>query len=252
MPIPRRTTLLVLAAALLGCSDDVTSPTDIDLAFIATRFDAFGEERRRGQDAEGAHAARATALALRLGIRPSRVSITLDGISSEWLALEQEYVFGGQYRAGPLPLDGVVMRRFVAWQGVGPDRVLSVILDGDTTSYGQFVALASQERPLSTSLLFFPTALLIERENGRHLAAGGGAHSTRESFGEACSTATHRVPFLPQVNPVSCYRAVFETRFAVTLIDVSSVERALRARVVQMDSHDVRGLQLGYPGIPTF
>lgn len=242
--------LFGLVISLASCGDEITNPADLDLAFLATRFDEFAHERDRATDAEGARHARATAVALRMGIRPERVSITLDGEAGEWLALEQEYAIGGQLRAGPLPLEGLVMRRFVAWQGVGPSRILVLTLDGDTATYpDNSLAL---ERPSTALGYFTPHAALFERGEGYHVATSGGARSIRARVGEACPRMPRRIPFLTAANPVYCYRGEFATHFTITLIDVSSVERSLRAREVRMIPQLIPGIQLGYPPLPTF
>jgi hypothetical protein len=244
----RRLALLALGVTLTACDDGSTSPP-IDLAYIAMRFDALGRDRSQAGDPSGATAARGAALALRLGIRPTRVSIAVDGVTEEYLALETEHAFGDDDAAGPLPPPVIVVRTIIAWRGVRPDRFLAINVPGDTGSFTPPCAACLSE---ASNVVYWLCAsgIMFERGGPSFIAVAGGARTTRQSIGGECEVP-RRPSFIPALEPIACNRAVFFARFTMTAHEMSTTSRVLRSRVVQMGAHDVAGVRLQYGPLPT-
>lgn len=243
----RSLTLLVGIAALSACEDS-SAPITVDVAYVATRFDALGRARADLGDPGGAFAARGAALALRLGVRPSHVSITVDGVTEEYLALETEHAFGFTGADAPLPPPPLVLRMMVAWRGLLPDRFVTVMVPGDTGTFGEFVLTSIHEN--SVSFLGPTFGLLFDRGGPSWRAVAGGARMTRESLGGECEVPRRPTSFVPALEPIACHRASFFTRFKMTVNETNTITRALRSRVVEMGAHDVAGVRLVYPPLP--
>jgi hypothetical protein len=251
----RSLTLLVGIAALSACEDS-SAPVTVDVAYVATRFDALGRARADLGDPGGAFAARGAALALRLGVRPSPVSIAVDGVTEEYLALETEHAFGFTGADAPLPPPPLVVRMMVAWRGLLPDRFVTITVPGDTGTFGLLHALTSTEAnsifASDANSIFAPSfGILFDRGGPPWMAVAGGARATRESLGGECEVPRRETSFVPALEPVACNRASFFTRFAMTVNERNTITRALRSRLVDMGAHDVAGVRFLYRPLPT-
>ncbi len=242
----RRLAPLALAATVAACQDS-SGPVAIDLAYLATRFDALGRARADAGDPSGAMMSRVTALTLRLGVRPTSVRITVDGVTEDYLALQTEHAFDEGPTDSPLPV--LSARTMVAWRGVWPHRFLSITVAGDTGTFGEFWLLPfSEASPVTFELPSF--GILFDRGGPAWVAAAGGARTIRLSIGQECEIP-QRPPFMPALEPIACHRAVFSTRFTMTANETSMLTAAPRSRAVQMDLHDVAGVRLLYAPLPT-
>jgi hypothetical protein len=246
MTAVRCLTTLALAGGLTACGDDPNSPGIKDV-LLAARLE--GVALAHGGEVS-ATAARGAAHALRLGVRPAEVNITVDGVTERYFAFAAEYAFGDDADGGPLRPLPTIHRTIIAWRGMQPDRVIAINVPGDTGTFADpcATALCLME---SAGLLASPRAIGIVAERGRWSAnaAAGGARTTRESLGSECPVPERPV-FLPLFEPVSCHRAVFFARFTLT-----ANERGVTApgplHVVQMNGHDVPGVRILYPPLPT-
>jgi hypothetical protein len=245
----RRLALVTLGLVLTACGDDSTAPAAVDLAFVATRFDALGRDRADAGDPGGAIAARGAALALRLGARPARVRIAVDGVPEDYLALEIEHAFADEGTGSLAPMPAVNVRTMMAWRGVRPDRFLAIMVAGDTGTFAEVWTLQSSE---ANSVVYgmLSSGILFERGGPPWIAVAGGARTTRQSVGGECNVP-RRSAFMPALGPIACHRAVFLTRFNMTVNETNTINRVLRSRVVEMGAHDVAGVQLRYRPLPT-
>lgn len=238
----RRLWPLVLGLTLAACGDDSTGPSVEELA---ARFDALASDRADAGDPNGAAAARGAALALRLGVEPARVSIAVDGVTEEYLAFETEYAYGDEAGAGPLPPLPILVRTMIAWRGAEPDRFLAIAAAGDTGTF--FPPCAECLSGANLVYWLFASGMMVERGGPSFLAVAGGARMTRQSLGSECEPP-QAPAFIPALEPVACHRAVFFTRFTMTATEMGN---GARSRVVQMGGHDVPGVRLLYPPLPT-
>lgn len=248
----RRLLLLAVSACLLGCEDEPTGPSTLDLRIAALRFEFLQRSRLETGDAFGGIAAQQAALALRSGVRPTRVNITVDGATNEYWALEVEHAFGDDYTLSPVLTLPIVLRHMVAWRGDDPQRVISISVASDT---GTFTLVQSAELPGSGVPLFpFASGVLFEHRGLPFLAESGGARATRAAIGKECPLPpTHRdvvTRLAPMLSPISCARATFSTRFTMTVRQLPAGGVASTpARTVAMGDHTIEGIRLQYPGM---
>jgi hypothetical protein len=243
-----RCVAILFGLFLAACEDDTTGPST-DLRLAAWTFDALSRARIDVGDGDGAIAASNAALALRAGIRPTRVRITVDGVTEDYLALETEHAFGDDPPAGLLFSPQIVWRTMIAWRGGSPHRFVAIGVFGDTSVFTPFRLLAV---PGASSVIdwMLINGVVFERGGPAFVGVAGGAHSTRESTGAACDIPRGRL-FTPPLEPISCHRALFRTRFTMTANELSRLSTGAGSRVVQMDSQDVAGAQFVYPSFPT-
>ena len=135
--------LCVALGTLVSCSDS-TSPSDDDVEMAASQFDALASVRGDAGDVDGAAVSHHAAFALRAGIRPTRVRITVDGATEDYRALEIEHAFGDDVTESPVLTQPIVLRSMVAWRGAPPARVIAITVPGDT---GSFRGRGSTRRP---------------------------------------------------------------------------------------------------------
>jgi hypothetical protein len=252
----RRLTVLALLAGLTACDENPSGPSVSD-AFLAARFEELARARTDQGDGAGALAARGAAHALRLGIRPAQVNISVDGVTEQYLAFETEYAYGEDDGAGPLPPIPIAARTMIAWRGGQPDRFLVVHVAGDTGTFAPpCLACLTAESNVVGWLLAF--GMLSERGRAPLVAVAGGVRTTRQSLGSECQVPK-RPAFIPGLEPVSCHHAMFFARFTMTVdvqfttlgTGVSTTSSAAQSRVVQMAGHDVPGVRILYPPLPT-
>lgn len=251
----RRFAPLLLGAALVACGDDSTGPGAVDLRFAAQTLETLGRTRMNAGDGGGATASRMAALALRTGLRPERVRITVDGETEEYWALEVEHALGADLSAeindAPILTLPIVARTMVAWRGRPVERLISITVASDTGTFTweRYTAL---ELPPPYPLYIGPAfGILFERGGPIHFSVDGGARSTRQAIGAECALP-ERLPFMQVLSPVaaptSCHFARFFTRFDMRVQEGPPAgAAAVRVRVVSMDGHDVPGIRLEYP-----
>lgn len=204
--------LLGLAAA---CSGDTFAPaaeppsatTELEVA-----FESLAAEANKEGDAERAESMSSSATALRMGVRPTTIEVTIDGELIRYNAL-----VAGINRRGS---DGVVrlMRRLIAWTGdrdIG--QVLEVSLYSDQGDFG----FPSTGNPSTAA-----RATWTDRAAGeRWVAVNGGAEITLTSSGEPCGR-----PFAENPSTV-CAKARWSVRmvggFALRRADQSLGEATL-------------------------
>lgn len=248
----RRLIPLVLGSVLVACDDDATGPSNYELARTAHNFAELGRSRETAGDVSGAVASAHAAIALRSGLRPARVTITVDGVTEEYLALEVERAFGDDVTESPVLTLPIVSRTMIAWRGAPPQRVVAITLASDTGEFAPFGGDVVTERPASFGL----TALgvMFERGGQPWLAIDGGARSTRQTIGEECpvprpSPMTQLLA--PVAVPSACNAAVFFTRLRMQVAEGGALEPAgSRTREIEMDGQEVPGIRLQYPPVP--
>ena len=247
----RRLAPLALGAVLVGCHDEATGPeSDLDLRVAAQSFETLVESRMSAGDGGGATASRIAALALRVGIRPARVQITVDGVTQDYWALETEHALGPDITAAPMPTFPILSRTIVAWRGGPAERVISVTMSNDTGTFSwerfELMSLPAPY-PFYMGRAF---GLMFERGGPVHFAVDGGARSTRQAIGAECKLP-NPPPFVQiypsPPRPISCHVADFMTRFNMRVQEGPPAgAAAVRARVVSMDGQVIPGIRLEY------
>ena len=251
----RRFAPLLLGAAILDCVHDSTGPGAVDLRFAAQALETLGRTRMDAGDGGGSAASRMAALALRTGLRPERVRITVDGETQEYWALEVEHALAPDLTAAgtdaPILMLPIVARIMVAWRGRPVERVISVTVSSDTGSFN-WTDLRTMELPPPYPLYVGPAfGIMFERDGPVHFSVDGGARSTRQTIGAECPLPD-RPPFMQVLSPVAvpttCHLARFFTRFNMRVQEGPPAgAAAVRVRVVSMDGHDVPGIRFEYP-----
>lgn len=250
----RRLIPLVLGIGVVACSDDATGPTKVELTVIANNFESLGRSRNGAGDVAGAIVSAEAARALRSGIRPGSVNITVDAVTEEYMALEVERAFGHDVTESPVLTLPIVSRTMIAWRGAPPERVIAITVPSDTGEFGGFVLL---ERPTDRpAFANWPASgIMFERDGEPWFAVDGGARSTRQLIGDECPVprpSSVAQVLAPVSLPSACNAAVFFTRFRMQAVagGAPSGEPA-RTRVIGMDGQDVSGIRLQYPPVPT-
>lgn len=252
MLMVRRFASLVLGTLLIACGGDSTGPRAVDLRVVASSFDNLGLSRQRAGDFDGAAASQAAAIALRTGIRPARVRIAVDGVTEDYWALEIERGFAGinMLSSVPGPLLG---RTFVAWRGGPAERVISIVVTGDTGTFSLMRYYSLDALP-PNRILFDPAfGVMFDRGGPANISIDGGARSTRQSLGSECRTP-ERESILEMLSsfhlPSTCQRARFFTRFNMRVQEWPIAgPNAARTRVVVMAGQDVPGVRFEYQPI---
>lgn len=248
----RRLPAVALGALLLACGDDPTGPAPLDLRLAALTFDALQRSRTETGDGLGATAAQHAALALRAGVRPTMVSITVDGSTDAYWALEVEHAFGDDLTLSPVLTLPIVLRQMVAWRGDDPRRVVSISVASDTGTFTRIQALDVVAPGNTVPLFPFASGVLFERGDRPFLAESGGARATRGTLGAECPLPAQRRPMVssiaPIFSPIACHRATFLTRFTMVARRAPPDGAAtLATRTVSMGDHTIEGIQLKYP-----
>ena len=251
----RRLAPLLLGAALVACDDDSTGPAAADLRLAARSFETLGRTRVSAGDGNGATASRVAALALRAGLRPARVRITVDGVTEEYWALEVEHAIAPDVTAdvvdAPILMLPAVVRTMVAWRGGPVERVIAVTVQSDTASF-TWAEFRMTELPPPYPIYLGPAfGIMFERGGPVHFSVDGGARSTRQTIGAECPVPERPAfmqVFSPVAAPTTCHFARFFTRFNMRVQEGPPAgAAAVRVRVVTMDGHDVPGVRFEYP-----
>lgn len=247
----RRFAPLMLGAVLVGCHDESTGPDSaLDLHLAARSFETLIGSRMSAGDGGGAAASRIAWIALRAGIRPARVRITVDGVTQDYWALETEHAFGPDLTESPVLTLPIVSRTMVAWRGGPAERVISITLSSDTGTFSWERYELMSLPPPSPFFMGRAFGLLFERGGPVHFSVDGGARSTRQAIGAECKLPDPRpliqiYPSPPM--PVRCHAARFFTRFNMRVQEGPPAgAAAVRVRVVSMDGHEIPGIRLEY------
>jgi len=251
----RRLVLCTAAACLLGCGDEPTGPSTLDLRLAALRFAFLERSRVETGDVFGGMAAQQAVLALRTGVRPTSVTITVDGVTDEYWALEVEHAFGDDRTLSPVLTLPIVLRHMVAWRGDDPQRVISISVASDTGTFTLFQPLSLSAPGSGLPSSPFSSGVLFERGGPPFLAESGGARATRPAIGEECPLPpTYRdvaTRVAPIVTPITCARATFFTRFNMVVRQLPATGITSTAtRTVTMGDHTIEGIRLQYPPLP--
>lgn len=176
--LPTRFLGVVAVLALAsGCADGPTEPANVDTD-LAASFDQMAVEARQSGDLDGATAFEGGAEALRAGLVPSDIAVSIDGEVVIHQALVHAVARGGP--DGPQ----VLVRSLLAWSG-GPSggTMLQVMLLADAAEFGH-PSLATRARGWFGDL-----------ENGvRYAATSGGAGIQVASLGGPCGPSARHHP----------------------------------------------------------
>ena len=249
MRMLRRFAPLFLATLLIACGDDSTGPTEIDLRLVARSFDDLGLSRQRDGDGDGAAASQAAAIALRTGIRPARVRISVDGVTADYWALEIERGFAGINMLSSVP-GPFLGRTLVAWRGRPAERVISITVRGDTGTFSLMRYYSQDALPPNRILLDPAFGVMFDRGGPANVSIDGGARTTREALGAECVTP-ERESILEMLSsfylPSTCQRARFFTRFNMRVEEwpIGTLDAA-RTSVVEMAGQEVPGVRFEY------
>lgn len=164
-----------LATLAAGCASEPIGPQDPDAELLET-FEAMAAEANRVGDAEAAASLAGGSLALRMGVRPGVIMVSIDGQPVRHFAL----VAGVTRQIGG---ETVLLRSLFAWTGErGPRTILEVtmpreegVFGGTPPARGSYTRMAERERYLATS--------------------GGGTIAVAE-LGEACGRPLSENPNL--------------------------------------------------------
>jgi len=128
-------TLVSLAA---GCAGEPAAPSDVDVEIEATLEELAAEANSAG-DVDAAAAFSDGLLAVRLGVRPSALDVTVNGETSTYRAI----VTGVAH----VTEDGVLLRRrsLIAWLDDRPRAVLQVTALSDEAEFGYPSDVVSRE-----------------------------------------------------------------------------------------------------------
>ena len=245
----RRLAPLILGVALVGCGDDSTGPGGVDLQVVAQSFESLGRSRVAAGDGSGATASHGAAMALRAGIRPARVRITVDGVTEDYWALAIEHAaipdLSAQVIESPILTLPIVSRTTVAWRGAPAERVISITTSSDTGTFSWDRYAIAELPPPYPIYLGIAFGVMFERGRIPQFSVAGGARTTRQTIGAECPLP-QRFPLMqvvsPITQPVSCHTALFFTRFTMTVQEGPPAgAAAVRARVVSMEGADIPG-----------
>lgn len=183
---------LALVSLLAGCAADPTEPT-AENADLAASFDLMAAEARISGDINAASAFEGGALAIRAGLMPSEIEVTIDGEVVTHKAVVHAVVRTG---AGD---QQVLMRSLLAWSGSNPrETILKVMLLADEAEFGH----PSQMVPQGRARGWF--ADLVEQV--RYLVTGGTAGIQVAEIGGPCGRAA------PDRPGIRCRKARFDVQ----------------------------------------
>ena len=184
-------TLAVLALAA-GCADGPTEPAAHD-ADLAASFDLMAADARSSGDVDAASAFEGGALAIRAGLTPSEIKVSIDGSEVPHKAMVFAVARSGP--AGPR----VLVRSLLAWSGSNPrETILKVMLLGNEAEFGP----PNQMVPMGLARGWFGDLVA----QARFLATGGSAGIQVAVLGAPCG------PAAPDRPEIRCRRARFDVQ----------------------------------------
>lgn len=183
---------LAALALASGCADGPAEPTSHDTD-LAASFDVMAAEARASGDADAASAFEGGALAIRAGLVPSEIDLTIDGEVVTHKAVVHAVARGGP--AGPQ----ILMRSLLAWSGQNPrETMLKVMLLADEAEFGH----PSQMVPMGRARGWFGDLVA----GIRYLATDGTAGIQVAFIGAPCG------PNAPDRPGIRCRRARFDVQ----------------------------------------
>jgi hypothetical protein len=223
--------LLVLAAALGigGCVDSPTAASGVEENQLAASFDNLAQDRLAAGDSEQGEEFRWAALALRLGIAPTRFQVVRNGVAEVYNA----FVHAARWPSPLLASRPPSHRSFVAWRKTG--ELLQVILLATHLDeapilhpYSMRVAPGTQQSiPLAGAhAAYFERG----RSAAEWIGIAGRAKIVLESSGDPC--------YVPKPGSapagVTCVLARWNVAFNATMVPVRSKPRDVDERAPAM------------------
>lgn len=183
---------VAILALASGCADGPAEPTSHD-ADLAASFDLMAAEARSSGDMDAASAFEGGALAIRAGLVPSEIDVTIDGD-----LVTHKAVVHAVARSGPGGQQ-ILMRSLLAWSGQNPrETMLKVMLLADEAEFG----LPSQMVPMGRARGWFGDLVA----GIRYRATEGSAGIQVDFIGAPCG------PSAPDRPGIRCRRARFDVQ----------------------------------------
>ncbi len=218
---------LAMLALTAGCAEGPTEPTSHDTD-LAASFDLMAADARSSGDVDAASAFEGGAVAIRAGLVPSEIDVTIDGAVVKHKAVVHAVARSGP--AGPR----VLMRSLLAWSGSNPrETILKVMLLADEAEFGH----PSQMVPQGRARGWFGDLVA----QARFLATDGSAGIQVASIGAPCG------PAAPDRPEIRCRRARFDVQ-----VDGEFSKLPIATSVddleIEVDAKGVVGIIVAPPG----
>ncbi len=205
----RVTTAIIVCGFGYACSggDTATAPRNDEAAKAANVFTQLSDSiARSGGDSSIARAYGALADALRMGLRVSPVTITVDGVATPFISTAQQNIFATCPACASLP--GSVLRSFIAWQASDPKRVIQVSSEMSGDSIRAYLSPTfAPYAGRSASLVFF------DGKGGAFFGTSGIQHATVTATNLPCASGPI-IQIFPA--PPACTNAEFIVDFTAT------------------------------------
>lgn len=199
-----RPTALFLGLLSLGaCSEDALAPApvaepDLEVEFALTQA---GQEANQRGDQSSAGAFTGAATALRFGVTPSPVTVTVNGTSAEYLGFVQT-----ETRAADNG-ETIEIRSLVAWTAGRPTAVLNLTTASDNGDLGYPIADLSSDAGRSRAV-----ATWEDRRSGRTwVATSGSGGMSQVALGGPCPIRASRAAGVDCT--LATYRVTLDGRF---------------------------------------
>jgi hypothetical protein len=211
----RLTTLAALSCAFLSaCVDSPSAPTPATAGDIplATSFDDLAQEQSAAGDVDRSEEFSWAALAVRLGVTPTRFDVSNDGQRQTYDA----FVLSVHWTLPTLALRPVGHRTLIAWRKEGD--VMQVIIVSSQSDVAPILHPYSMRPSQPGGLILSPiagaSAAYFERglRKSAWLGTGGQAKIVELSVGGKCNTPND----IPVPNGVSCELATYGVAFDAT------------------------------------
>ena len=176
------------AAACVLCSacgaDGASSPQNDDAVRAANVFTLVSDSIvRSGGDTSIARAYASLGDAMRNGFRISPVTITVDGVPTQFLATAQQTVMSPLCLACASPVAPLTLRSIIAWQASEPRRVVQVASEADGDTIRAYLNPTFAPYPgRSASLVYF------DGKGGIWFGTSGSQHVSVAASGTACAS----------------------------------------------------------------
>jgi len=131
----------ILVSMLAGCSDGPAAPADTEVELEVLLEQLVAEANSAG-DVDAATAFGDGLRAVRLGVRPSELDVTVNGEAATYLAIVTGIVH--ETRSG----ETLLRRSLIAWLGDRPRAVLQVTSLSDQAAFGYPTDLVTRDDPV--------------------------------------------------------------------------------------------------------
>lgn len=169
---------LIIGALAAGCGSEATTPNGDETIDLAATFDGLSSEANGRGDGDESAAFSGAAMAVRLGIRPTEIPVTIRGDSRRYLAFV--HVIRHGQRDGNRP----ALRTMVAYRRGEERRPLEVLYLATTADSVGLEAPGGQERGGERPFAVASWKDLVNRQFW--VATAGRAGIRLESTGDAC------------------------------------------------------------------